>query len=96
MQQRHAEDYLDLYGALWDRVPEANQTLRRLWNDPEVKADVEHWLAMRRKMQQRREADRSSEPGAQAAWVELLEEQRAIEQRAPSETTQRRVLAGAS
>ena len=52
-----------------------------------MKADVEHWLAMRRKMEQRREADRSSEPGAQAAWVELLEEQRAIEQRAPSETT---------
>ncbi len=92
----YAEEYLDLYGALWDRAPEAAEVLRRLWHDPEVKADVEHWLAMRRTMQHRREAARSSEPGAQAAWLKLLEEQRAVEQRAPSETTQRRVLAGAS
>ena len=92
----YAEDYLDLYGVLWDRLFEAREVLRRLWHDPEVKADVERWLHLRRTMQQRSQAVRSNEPGAQAAWIALLEEQHAIEHRAPSEATQRRLLEGSS
>lgn len=92
----YAEDYPDLYGELWSRIPEAREVLRRLWHDPEVKADMERWLDLRRTMQQRSQAVRSNEPGARAAWMELLEELRAIEQGAPSEATQRRVLEGSS
>lgn len=92
----YAEDYLDLYGVLWDRSSEARELLRRLWHDPEVKADVKRWLDIARTMKQRSQAVRNDEPGARAEWIALLEEQRAIEERAPSAATQRRLLEGSS
>ena len=65
--------------------------------NPEIlKENSEIPEKMRRKMQQRSKTLRNREPGAEVEWIRFLEEQRAIEQRAPSEATQRRVLAGSS
>lgn len=90
----YAEDYLDLYGVLWEQAPDARQVLRRLWHDPDVKNDVKRWLEITRTMNRRVEALRSRAPGVEVEWKQLVEEQLAIEKRALSEAAQRRVLAG--
>lgn len=80
----YAEDYLDLYEALWERVPGALNCLRRLWFDPEIQADVGQWLKLGEQLEALAESARDREPGADVEWRQLIEEQWAIEERMPS------------
>lgn len=88
----YAEEYIALYGRLWDRTPDAREALRRLWNDPAVRADRDRWLALGRTLNEHAERARQDAPGAQAEWRRLINEQVAIERRSVDAAIQKRVL----
>jgi tetratricopeptide (TPR) repeat protein len=88
----YAEDYLDLYGALWERVSGARGCLRRLWLDPEMRADVRRWLELGQQLEALAESARNRAPGAEMEWQRLIEQQWAIEERAPSAEMVARVV----
>ncbi|MFQ5793575.1 MAG: tetratricopeptide repeat protein [Candidatus Bipolaricaulia bacterium] len=88
----YAEEYVELYGILWDRAPEALACLRRLWADPEVQADVEHWVTLGQELEASSGSVRHDGEQARKKRRQLREEQRAVEGRAPSRTALRRVL----
>lgn len=88
----YAEDYLDLYETLWTRVVGALDSLRRLWNDPEVRADVKRWLALGGQLEELAESARGREPEAEVEWRRLVKEQQAIEERVPSPELLARVV----
>lgn len=88
----YAEDYVALYGTLWEQAPAARQALGRLWHDPDVAAGRARWLEIGQALDDLAEAARSGEEEARAQWRELMEEQWAIEEKAPSKSTKNRVL----
>ena len=88
----YAAEYLDLYGELWERAPEALDCLRRLWNDPEMAADRERWLELGRRLGELAGATRDDGEGARAEWRRLAGERSLIEERRLSRELLARVL----
>lgn len=88
----YAEEYVALYGELWDRAPEARQALHRLWHDPEVRANMARWLDIGRTLDERVETGRSGDADAQSEWRRLIDEQMTIERGSIDDATKERVL----
>ncbi|MFB6271769.1 MAG: tetratricopeptide repeat protein [Salinibacter sp.] len=89
----HAEAYLRHYRRLWERSAGALAALRRLWRDPELRGDVDRWIEIGRRMAELR-SDPAHNGGSstEAEWLALVETQKEIEARPPSEGLVVRVL----
>lgn len=92
MWSDYAQEYIDLYGEVWKRAPEALSCLRRLWDDPEMQADVAHWLEIGKQLKELSETGeaRENEEG-RYKWRQLIAERHTIEEYAPSQQWLRKV-----
>jgi len=88
----YAEQYVDLYGTLWDRDPDARPVLHRLWHDPDTRTHVDRWLEMGQTLDALAETARSGNETAREQWRDLMDEQQAIERSPVSPATKERVL----
>ena len=89
----YAQEYVELYGEMWKRSPEALSCLRRLWNDPEMRRDLGRWLEIGRELKKLSESVQTREDKvAENRWRRLIAEQQAIEERAPSQELLQRVV----
>lgn len=88
----YADEFLEIYGALWEDAADAHSVVRRLWNDPEVVADVGAWLGLGKKMMGMKEAVRSGDSEAREQWTALYDARTEIEKRALSPDAMRRIL----
>lgn len=82
----YAEDYLDLFGDLWEHAPEARSALRRLWHSADVQALVQRWLEIGRDlntlsvMRAQTTPDEAAEDRA-VQWRQLIDKRFALERR---------------
>ena len=54
----YAQDYLDLYGALWGGRKEAVRFLRFIWEDPDIRKDYQQWVDLWTKLNRVRGPDK--------------------------------------
>ena len=82
----YAQEYIGLYGKLWKQLPKAVSCLHRLWNDPQMRTDVTHWLEIGKQLKKLSEtgAVQRGEEGRNK-WRKLLGKQQKIEERVPSQ-----------
>ncbi len=88
----YAHDYLDIYGRLWQRTPNARAVLDRLWRDPEVVADVDAWLELGRRIEAGKEGNSFSKAQTKARWLALIAARGSIEERKLSPAAVSRIL----
>lgn len=88
----YAQEYVNLYSEIWKRAPEALSCLRRLWNDPEMRTDVTRWLRIGKELKELSDTGSVREnKKTENKWRQLITEQHAIEERAPSQELLHRV-----
>jgi tetratricopeptide (TPR) repeat protein len=89
----YAQEYIGLYGELWKRSPQGLACLRRLWDDPQMQADVAQWLEIGKQLKELSGTVRARESKeAENKWRGLVAEQHAIEEHAPSQEWLHRVV----
>jgi tetratricopeptide (TPR) repeat protein len=92
--REYAESYLERFGSLWERHPDAREALGHLWRDPAVEAARVRWVEIGRELHRLSQARRRGED-VQPEWVPLIHEQWAIEREPLGVPTVQRVLADA-
>lgn len=79
----YAVSYLHWFGELWEAEPGALRFLERLWEDPELRADIRQYIRLSR------ELDATE---AKARRAQLINARRELARRAPSQELIARVL----
>ncbi len=89
----YAQDYLDQFLVLWLRTPEALISLRALWTNPAIQADIKQWLKLGEELGRIARAARNREnEEAEARWRTLVDQQHQIETRPLSKAVIEQVI----